>query len=252
MNKKQTYTLICSECGECYQDPDGFREPAICPLCEANPVISKSVEARLKVQRSEPKQLTEEQVIEDKLVKLVEPILGKYKKSLHKGLSSRANLDFRNFASHDIIKVVIAKLRTLGYKSPSEIPAIERARDERWMKRLGEVGICAVIPDDIPDALYTQNDVDALEKVAMREAGRAAMERVFERLDDELGLMGNPEGTPEYYMIGKEELEALKSELLGNGGEVKCLGCGKMHSPIYPDNATHYCGDCEDRIQGLQ
>jgi len=47
--------------------------------------------------------------LEDKLVKLIEPILEKYKKSL----KTNPGIDYRNFAAHDIAKLVITFCNTL-------------------------------------------------------------------------------------------------------------------------------------------
>ena len=43
--------------------------------------------------------------LEDKLVNLIEPILEKYKKSL----KDNPKIDFKNFAAHDIAKIIIKR-----------------------------------------------------------------------------------------------------------------------------------------------
>jgi len=50
--------------------------------------------------------------LEDKIVKAIEPILEHYKKSLfQRGYGKEDKIDFRNFASYDIAKLIIPIVR---------------------------------------------------------------------------------------------------------------------------------------------
>lgn len=51
--------------------------------------------------------------LEDELVNLIEPVLKKYKESVRK------DLDYRNFAAHDIAKLVICTLFRKTKESPT-------------------------------------------------------------------------------------------------------------------------------------
>jgi len=54
-------------------------------------------------------------MLEDDLVELIEPILTKYKDSIKKD----KGIDYRNFAAHDIAKLVINHLFKLAKESPT-------------------------------------------------------------------------------------------------------------------------------------
>jgi hypothetical protein len=102
------YTLTCDNCGETYQSLDAFPNLQLCPKC-----IAKSCGVP-----PEPKQ-TDDKTIEDRLVKLIELVLKRYRESVL--YPQTANVDFRNFAAHDIVKEILDKLPSLGYEKVDRV-----------------------------------------------------------------------------------------------------------------------------------
>lgn len=152
-----------------------------------------------------PKPSTEEQVIKWRIARIICPQV--QLPNCERGCNGCPEWE----RLEEQIPKILSEIRELERKAivPKEKQRmIERTRDEQWIGRLGEVGFCAAIPDDIPQAV----------KADRRAAMEGVIDTAIERLKGLVVVVKGDAPITDASNAGIDEciinLEALKSSLL--------------------------------------
>ena len=193
-NKQPQYHLVCENCGSLFWSDEGFPDPCWCSDCKTKTASKPTPD------------LPEEQVIEE----LQDYIEARLEMTYAYGLSA---LDWDRKA---VAQQIIAKLHSLGCRSPSEVRELERSIGGKEIQRL-------IAAAELRNpGKYNASRERYLAEISFKSGERKAVERVVKKIDDLIIGTTAPfekrmtEGCVILDM-NLPQWEALKSKLLEQG-----------------------------------